>query len=137
MKITKEYRYTQKDFPFAEPLLEIKIIQGGTVIPVSDAILDSGTDSTLMSEELGFALGIDPSKCEKTPIRGILGQPVEGFMANIKIQVDGFEDYPLDIKATFVPGMGPGVLLGRDDFFDNFEILFLNRRKVFKLTSLV
>jgi len=136
-----------KEFPYSRsldfknggyvytPSLEIEIINGSRKFS-TDAIIDSGSDCTMMSGEVAQVLGIDFSKCEKDPdIKGILGASSEGFIANIKIKVEKFEDEPLDVKVTFIPGLNTPVLLGQNDFFQHFQVLFNKKKNIFKLSS--
>ena len=141
-KNAKEYKYLcaylLNGQPLYSPVLRISIINGSITFH-TDALLDSGTDVTLVSEEVAKFLNIRREDCEKSdPVQGIVGSKADTFLANIKMVVEGFEDEPpIDMKVTFVTGLKTGVLLGRDDFFDNFEILFQNRKRVFKLTPVI
>lgn len=118
------------------PVVDIILnIEGNPPLYI-DAIIDSGTDETLMSYEVALGLGINPDDYGKDsePVIGILGHATESFSTYVTLIVDGFEDNPLTIKPTFVLGMKTHVLLGQQDFFKNFDILFQMNKKKFILT---
>jgi len=114
-----------------KPLLEITILHGNDSL-LHTALLDSGSDVTLMSADIAKTLGIDLSQCEHKFISGIDGEPMEGFMTDVDINVQPFAG-TLQLPILFVPGLDHSSLLGQYGFFEHFRVRFDKDRDIFAL----
>lgn len=114
-----------------KPLLEVKILHANDSLSQT-ALLDSGSDMTLMSADIAKALNIDLAQRERKFISGIDGEPMEGFMADIDINVSPFAE-TLSIPVLFVPGLDHSSLLGQYSFFKHFRVRFDKDRDIFAL----
>jgi len=114
-----------------KPLLEIIILNGNDSFPHT-ALLDSGSDVTLVSADIAHALAIDATQCEHKFISGIDGKPMEGFMADVDISVVPFAG-TLSMPVLFVPGLDYSGLLGQYSFFKHFRVRFDKDRDIFAL----
>ncbi len=93
-------------------------------------ILDSGADISVLPLEAGEQLGLDLSK-NRGPCTGIGGE-VDTAEAHVRIRIaQGHENYALEIPVKVLLDARPNipVLLGREGFFDRFEITFDERRE--------
>lgn len=96
-------------------------------IPV---LVDSGTDKTVLSFELARTLGLDIN-IEPTIGIGASGNPVDLWNSEAKISIKEEKDtYTLRIPVWIMKGRQKmPILLGRDGFFDHFNIEFRHKEK--------
>jgi predicted aspartyl protease len=96
------------------------------------AILDSGADISVLPLEVGEQLGLDLTK-NRSPCGGIGGE-VDTAEDHVRIRLaQGHENYTFDIPVKVVLDSSSSipVLLGREGFFEKFEITFdENREKI-------
>jgi len=94
------------------------------------AILDSGADISVLPLEVGQQLGLDLTK-NKGPCGGIGGE-VETAEDHVRVKIaQGHENYTFEIpvKVVLDPKSNIPVLIGREGFFEEFEITFDERRE--------
>jgi hypothetical protein len=95
------------------------------------ALVDSGSVECIFPESLGTVLGIDVPSGEPRSFYGLANQEAIGFMHPVQLQVTGF-DYPVEIKAGFVPGnIVP--LLGQSGFFEKYQVVFERFNRSFQV----
>ncbi|HVM60650.1 MAG TPA: retropepsin-like aspartic protease [Verrucomicrobiae bacterium] len=97
-------------------------------------VLDSGADCTMLSRALGELAGIDVSSLPRTKVKGIAGQSVEARRGTVRLRIGGLQ-VP-SIPCLYVESKMSPLLLGREGFFDLFNITLDNRRKKTVLTPL-
>jgi predicted aspartyl protease len=93
------------------------------------AILDSGADISVLPMEVGEQLGLDLAK-NRSPCSGIGGE-VDTAEDHVRVRISqGHENYTFDIpvKVVLDPKASIPVLIGRDGFFEKFEITFDEKR---------
>lgn len=134
----KEYKYTGqfsqlKGGVIYRPMIDLKLILGTNVYSCF-ALIDSGTDSTLINAEFAEMLGIDESKCKRIKVSGVESLNATGFGANIKFKIEGFEE-EFTTEVVFVKNMVTAGLLGQKDIFENFKIRFEKRNNKFYLAK--
>jgi len=126
---------------------EASIITGTVLRPVADVILeyghrkveaamyiDSGADITMVSLELGKALGLKQSpKDEILEIKGVSGSGVPYILKSVNIFLNGKK---LKIRLAWALIEEDPLLLGRMDIFDKFKILFNERRSLITFTPI-
>jgi hypothetical protein len=129
-----EYPYTSiwsDDKILKKPILNIVVGKNGKVTPQA-AIIDSGADIALMSSEIAEMLGIRAHDCEKKFVSGIDSVPLEGFVADVEVQVAGIAGI-IKIPVLFIPGLQFNNLLGQYGFFEYFHVRFDKDRDIFAL----
>lgn len=111
--------------------------QDGTETEEFRALVDSGCSLTTFPAEMASELGIDYTAC--TPIRGITASGPDHAENESTWQrywppgIDVvFWNRTLHLQAFFRPAEIP-ILLGRDDFFTYFKVLFDQRNERFQL----
>lgn len=97
------------------------------------ALVDSGTDVTMMDMEIATILGITFPLAKKVEASGI-GGVKPGLLNKVNIQIEGFEEI-MTFGVVFVERLGFDVILGQDDFFRRFHVRFEREAKAFYLRS--
>jgi hypothetical protein len=95
-------------------------------------LLDSGADCTMLSRALGELAGIDVTSLPKVNVKGIAGQSVEVYRGTVSLRIANLQ--LSSIPCLYVESMMTPLLLGREGFFDLFNITLDNRRKKTVLT---
>ena len=114
------------------PLVEIAV-SGENNTETFMALVDSGTEITMMDSEIAAVLGIDPIKGKKATASGIGGDK-PGFLCKVHIQVQGFDDV-LTCNVLFIENLTFDIILGQDDFFKRFLVKFEKRKNTFYLDT--
>ncbi len=125
-----EYSQVRGDFIY-RPMIGVDIINGSEKYPCL-SLIDSGTDTTLFNADFAPLLGIDESTCKKVKVGGIEKADSFGFIAKIKLRIEGFDE-EIETEVIFVKNMIFGGLLGQNDIFENFKIRFEKKHKKFYL----
>ncbi len=89
------------------------------------AILDSGADISVLPLEVGEQLSLDLTR-NRSPCGGIGGE-VDTAEDRVRVRISqGHENYTFEIPVKIVldPYSTIPVLIGREGFFDKFEITF-------------
>jgi hypothetical protein len=97
-------------------------------------LLDSGADCTMLSRALGELAGMDVASLPKVSVKGIAGQSVEVYRGTVDLRIANLQLPP--IPCLYVESMMNPLLLGREGFFDLFNIFLDNRRRKVVLTPL-
>jgi hypothetical protein len=120
----KEYDYTVQLGPgnswVYRPVIEVDIQSGQRRVPVL-AMLDSGTDGTVLDASVAERLGIDYRQCQKVKLGGI--GSVEGFLSTIELTVSDMK-VKMDIPVVFAKDLPMEGLLGQRHFFQRFKVRF-------------
>ena len=121
-----EFDYTVQLGPrnewFYRPLLEVDV----SVRDRNDrvrifAMLDSGTDGTVLHSDVAKRLNIDPTGGQKVRLGGI--GSVEGFLCNVQLSIPDF-DTVMEVPVIFAEGLPLDGLLGQRHFFQRFKVRF-------------
>lgn len=126
---------------------EASIITGTVLRPVADVILesgrrkveaamyiDSGADITMISLELGKALGLKQSpKDEILEIKGVSSGGVPYILKSANIYLNGKK---LRVRLAWALIEEVPLLLGRMDIFNKFKILFNEYRGLITFTPI-
>jgi predicted aspartyl protease len=98
-----------------------------------DMIVDSGADITFIPKTIGERLGLTRTKHETTFTAYGVGSEVSYLVREMPILIDG---KTLTIRLLWGQDAGvTDVLLGRLDVFDNFDVLFSQRRQTIQFIS--
>jgi hypothetical protein len=133
-----EYDYTTQLGPAASmvsrPLIEVVISCRTSSAKIRMlALIDSGTDGTILHADIARSLGINPAECQRATLGGI-GTTDNAFITNVKIAVPDF-DITMEGPVIFAEGIHIDVLLGQRDFFQRFDIRFEKNIGKFFLAS--
>lgn len=113
------------------PLIQIEISRraedASTVVL---ALIDSGTDSTVMNAVFAPRLGIDKNACQTVRLGGI--GTSNGFICNIRMRVPDF-GVSIDLPVIFIENPPFDALLGQRHFFEKFDVKFEKHRNKFHL----
>jgi hypothetical protein len=118
--------------PSLRPAIPLKLLRvDKSILPSTVALLDSGADCSTFPSAWATKMGIDLEKdCEK-----ITGNTAGGETTNF-VYASGAEALICGEKrrlhAIFNNGLNV-ILLGREDFFSYYKILFDQRAKTFTL----
>lgn len=96
----------------------------------SQALVDSGATISIFGEEVAEALGIEIEKGEKTILSGIGGRII-GYVHRVRIRVAGKEFLcPIVFSREYLVSFN---LLGREEFFKRFRIIFEEQKNSLRL----
>jgi len=107
------------------PLIPITLIKENVEID-TDALIDSGANISVFREEIAECLEIVIEDGEEILLQG-LGGRIVGYIHQLKIRVDD-DEFPS--KVVFSKELTVGLnILGREGFFEYFQITFNERGK--------
>ena len=96
----------------------------------SQALVDSGATISIFGEETANSLGIDIILGKKTILGGVGGRIV-GYIHNVKVRIAGKEFFcPIVFSHEYLVSFN---LLGRQEFFKKFRIIFEEKKNLLKL----
>ena len=120
---------------FYRPLLDVDV-SGDSSTERFTALVDSGTELTIMSTQVAQLIGINSSGKQYVNILSF-GDSKPGFIAQIKIIVPEFPKEIITTNVIFSDSVSDGVpydiLLGQEDFFRRFLIRFEKHQNKFFL----
>ncbi|MFA5764043.1 MAG: retropepsin-like aspartic protease [Candidatus Paceibacterota bacterium] len=116
---------------YDKPLIEVEFIHGNKHIKVAECLIDSGCHTTHINAELAEYLGINMDVCEKVKSVGV-GGVNDGFKTNIHLRLKDF-DCTFESPVVVVKALPVPVLLGQNNFFDEFAIKFEKHNNTFEL----
>ena len=96
------------------------------------AMVDSGTDSTVLDADIARSLRTDLSRCQRVRLGGI--GSLDGYMTNVQLAVPDF-DLAMDIPVMFAENLPVQGLLGQKHFFQRFKIRFEKDKNKFYLAA--
>jgi hypothetical protein len=109
-------------------ILELKTTDGR--IGDVPAMIDSGADRTQVNFEYAKMTGIELG--QRRDSIGIGDGRVEGYSGKFSFSIKN-TDIQMDISATYLKSPNVVILLGREDFFDSFRIVFEQYQDSFEL----
>jgi hypothetical protein len=112
------------------PMLDVKISYGEKAERL-EALIDSGTELTILDVELAERLGIVRDGRELATIYAFAGQKT-AFLAPVSIAVPGFDEV-IDTTVLFAEDPEFDMILGQDDFFRRFLVKFEKSKNKFYL----
>ena len=96
----------------------------------SQALVDSGATISIFGEEVAEALGFEIEKGSRTILGGVGGRII-GYIHKIRIRVAGKEFIcPIVFSKEYLVSFN---LLGREEFFKRFRIIFEEKKNHLKL----
>lgn len=127
----KYYTRIRPDGSFVyNPIIEVHI-KNGNKIAKNLGLIDSGCEDTLIRIELSKILEIDLSNAKKVNVGGITGSTI-GYATSVKMKLKDF-DYEFDAPVIFVKELSIPILLGQNNFFEQFKVKFEKKNNRFGL----
>ena len=129
----KEFTYTVQIGPgnswIHRPLIHVAVsLRGEDNMVRIPALIDSGTDGTVLDAAIAQSLGIDPARCQKVRLGGI--GSAQGFLSNVQLTVPDL-DVTMNIPVVFAHHLPFDALLGQRHFFEAFRVRFEKDRNKF------
>jgi len=94
------------------------------------ALIDSGTDSSVMHADIARGLEIDLAKCQRVRLGGI--GSLDGYLSNIRLFIPDMK-IAMYIPVMFAENLPFDGLLGQRHFFQRFKIRFEKDKNKFYL----
>ena len=131
----KEYDYTIQVGPgnswVYRPLITVEIsAKAGEKVQLK-AMIDSGTDSTILHAEIARKLQIDLARSQRVRLGGI--GTIDGYLATVQLIVPD-TNVVMKIPVVFAENLPFDGLLGQRHFFQRFKIRFEKDINKFYLT---
>lgn len=101
------------------------------------ALVDSGTDATIIDASLAPVLGVNLAEGKKVKLWGAGDKDQEykiAYLHKVTIEVPGFQE-TINTKVLFADNLEFEVILGQQDFFHRFYVRFEYHRKKFYLKA--
>jgi hypothetical protein len=131
-----DFPYRSRVEPGAAVLVPVVLAELPTPLGIYPLrlLVDSGADCTMLSRALGDLAGITVRSLPKTKVKGIAGQSLDVYRGTVSLCIANLNLPP--IACLYLDLDNAPLLLGREGFFDLFNITFDNRRKKTVLTPL-
>ena len=114
-------------------MVEAEIQAPDAVYPVR-LLLDSGADYTMLPKSLGELVGLNFSRLRALTVTGVEGRGVKAYLGTVQLRIAGLLLPP--IPCLYGSSDKTPLLLGREGFFDLFDVMFDNRYKNVVLSRL-
>lgn len=114
------------------PLVDVEV-GSNTKSRFFKALVDSGTEITVMDQSIAMLLGVSAEGREKGQLSG-LEEWKDGFIAPVTLKVDKFDE-TFTFSVLFIEDLHRNfdILLGQQDFFRNFDVTFRKSKNLFYL----
>lgn len=99
------------------PIIPVRVISHETAAElVIEALIDTGSDLTILDAEVGRVLGLDFTALPTVRFRGIVGDPADVPVTEVELLPLFEPDLSVTLRVAFAPRIPPGVdnLIGRD-----------------------
>jgi len=107
------------------PIVPVTLIVGSYEV-TTDALVDSGANISVFRHEIGECLDLEIETGKETLLQG-LGGRVIGYIHEVTMKV---EQVSFSCQVVFSRELTVGVnILGRQDFFEKFRVIFDERKK--------
>ncbi len=111
------------------PIIEFVIYHKNRITRTS-ALIDSGATISVFKDEVAEQLGIEIEKGEKTYLGGVGGR-IKGYIHKLKVEIGGKKFIcPIVFSHEYLVSFN---LLGRQEFFRRFKIIFEEKKNFLKL----
>jgi hypothetical protein len=105
------------------PLLQVRVGHNHRQTPRMPAVVDSGSHYCFFQSSVGEYLGIDVEHGIEHNVTGITKGPSEPVYFH-KVQLYVEADWIINVMAGFCKKLAVAAILGRNGFFDNFNVRF-------------
>jgi len=115
----------------SRPVLSVTLIKNGKEI-TTQALIDSGSDYNIFNAEIGDVLGLNIKEGKKLYFWGTSEKKQLAYYHNIIIKIGGWE-YECYCGFSYDIGHLPYGLLGQNDFFKKFKVIFDYSKERFEI----
>ena len=113
----------RKELAMWMPLLHVRVGHNHKQTPRLPAVVDSGSPYCFFQSSVGEYLGIHVESGIEDSVGGITkSSPEPVFFHRVQIYVES--DWIIDVMAGFCKKLSVTAILGRNEFFDNFQLRF-------------
>ncbi len=128
-KSFKYFSYKRPNGLVRLPMIPIILIGNNDLRFETMALLDSGADSTCITQDIAEVLGLDLSG-KKEPMGGITGE-TKCARSKVLVSINQTRfNYKKNIEVFIIPNQeAMPVIIGREPFFSDFVITFDNYRQ--------
>jgi len=113
------YQHTLQLLPHSRPLIPIRLRGRPGFRPIDTlALLDSGADRCVFSEDFAVRLGLDLAAGISVPIKGATGGQLSGRILAVTVELVGVT---FDCHAAFTSGNIPYSFIGREGIFEKAQ----------------
>ena len=116
-----------------DPIIPISILTTYGYYQSYDFVVDAGADCCILPKTVAGDLGIDIESLPKTSFKGIEGGITIAYLAKITMKIT---NTPIEVICALSSNEKSPFILGRKDIFSRFNILFDNKNKQIRFTSL-
>lgn len=121
------YRQDAKGLLF--PIVPLRFHIGKTIID-SGALIDSGATVSIFKQDVAISLGLEIETGEEIWLGGVGGH-IKGYLHKVKIEAAGKKFVcPIVFSREYFVSFN---LLGRQEFFKRFKIIFEEKKNLLKL----
>jgi Aspartyl protease len=106
--------------PSQRPWITVGLMGDDRMFHPVKLMVDSGNDLTLISRETAANIGLDPRRGSSFQVAGISQQGQEFKQLQTMLKISNFRPIPIHIGVGDIKDD----LLGREDVYENFEIIF-------------
>lgn len=111
------------------PVIPLRLYSGRNFVD-SSALIDSGATISIFRPEMAERLGIKIDKGREVYLTGVGGR-IKGFLHQLKVEIGGKQFLcPVIFSYEFTVSFS---LLGREEFFKRFRIVFEEKNRIVKL----
>lgn len=125
------FSYTPFEIPEVgvkfRPVIEIGISHKGLIIPVIEALVDSGSDKNLFPAWIGERLGVNFNERNYKFIYGIGGIEIKAFTQKVKLHLVKYT-FETEVDFSYEQNIA---ILGRDGFFNLFKSIKFREKERF------
>jgi len=115
------------------PLIELEIM-GKEKNAKAFGLIDSGADTTLINIEYAKRIDLSLDSRKTKSYIGINGPSVICYLSVVPIKVRYFAE-PINVSVGFIDSPAVDILLGQEDFFEQFKIKLERDHDTFELSA--
>ena len=113
------------------PIIPVGLIRGKETVR-TEALVDSGANISIFHSEFCRELGLKLEEGEKRTFQGIGGK-ITGYIHTVQVNVN---EHMFPCRIAFSDEMITGLnIIGREDFFNNFFVIFDDIKKELELKT--
>ncbi len=124
--------FAGKEGVVCRPMLEIELHNGDFSLPPILAMIDSGCTTSMINASYAKDLGIIIESGTHLLVGGIGNGHSTGYVHTLSMMVKDSE-YLFEAPFNFVIDLPVDILLGQNNFFEHYNILFEKNLDIFKL----
>jgi len=117
------------------PMVAAKLIAADGTFVESGAVVDSGADACLFPLKVALGLGFDPTQMPKSMTGGVGTVSNVTYHATVTLQIGTGIRFTTEVGFTEGMNRAGFGLLGQQGFFENYNVEFRQRERIFTIAS--